>query len=158
MNERLKQIIAYKTGGRQTAFCDLLGWTPPYLSKLLRGVDFGIKPVVALLTAFPEIDARWLLLGTGSMFGEEKVASVRREMLEAMSAVLDLERYMPVMTPEELHRFEQIVKTGGKPDFSPAVVSAWEQRLCDRGKELAARFAAANNSKKDRRCRQQKAK
>ena len=46
MNRRLQDIIKYKTGGRQTAFAALLNWSPQYLSKLLKGVDFGLQPVV----------------------------------------------------------------------------------------------------------------
>lgn len=156
MNTRLREIIAYKTGGRQNEFCALLGWKSPYLSKLLRGEDFGITPIMSILSAFPEIDARWFLFGTGSMLGEGKIASVRREMLESMSAILDLERFMPVMTPEELHEFEQIITTGRKPNFSPDVVSEWEHRLLDKEKKTAAIFAAANE--KSKICRQKKAK
>lgn len=42
MNTRLLEIIKYKTGGRQREFADLLGWTPQYLAKLLKGENFGI--------------------------------------------------------------------------------------------------------------------
>lgn len=157
MKDRLKEIIEYKTGGRQTEFCKLLGWTPPYLSKLLKGSDFGIRPVIRVLEALPEIDARWLLLGEGAMLNEKAYSDVRREMLGAVSAVLELEKYLPVMTPDELREFEQAVTTGKKPDFSPAVVSAWAERLCDREKVLETKFAAANNNSKAV-CRQKKAK
>ena len=50
-------------GGRRTEFCKLLGWTPQYLAKLLRGDNFGLQPVLTILSTFPEINARWLLLG-----------------------------------------------------------------------------------------------
>ena len=46
MNRRLQDIIKYKTGGRQTAFAALLNWSPQYLSKLLKGVDFGLQPEI----------------------------------------------------------------------------------------------------------------
>ena len=42
MNERLQEIIRYKTGGRKTAFAELMGWTPQYLAKLLNGDNFGV--------------------------------------------------------------------------------------------------------------------
>lgn len=42
MNSRLLDIIRYKTGGKQSEFAALLGWTPQYLAKLLRGENFGI--------------------------------------------------------------------------------------------------------------------
>ncbi len=161
MNERLEEVIAYKTGGHKTEFCALLGWKPPYLAKLLRGDDFGIKPVRSILAACPEVDARWLLLGTGEMFGEGKRAEVRREVLGAVSAVLELERFMPVMTAEELRRFEGFVLTGGKPDFSPETLIDWEARLAAREADIAARIEAAKSEVKSRRkkiCSQPKAK
>lgn len=147
MSERLKQIIAYKTGGHKTEFCALLGWKPPYLAKLLRGSDFGITPLRTILAAFPEVDARWFLFGTGQMLGEERMSAVRREMLEAVFAVLDLERFMPVMSPEELHKYEAHITAGTRPDFSPDTVAAWEERLAHRDAERAARFAALNSPK-----------
>lgn len=151
MSERLEQLIAYKTGGRKTAFCALLGWKPPYLAKLLRGSDFGITPVRTILAAFPEVDARWLLFGTGQMLGEERVSAVRREMLEAVFAVLDLERFMPVMSPEELRQYEAHITTGTRPEFSPETVTAWERRLAHRDAEREARFAACNNNSSAKR-------
>ena len=45
----------------------MLGWTPQYIAKLLRGENLGISPVITLLEALPEINARWLLLGQGDM-------------------------------------------------------------------------------------------
>ena len=44
MNSRLQEIIKYKTGGRKTAFAELMGWTPQYLAKLLNGENFGCNP------------------------------------------------------------------------------------------------------------------
>lgn len=159
MKDRLKEIIAYKTGGRQTDFCNLVGWNPPYLSKLLRGEDFGIKPIITLLRAFPDIDARWLLLGTGSMLTDAKFAAVRRSLFDNASSLFDLEKYLPVMTPEELRTFEALVTGGGKPTFSPDVVAAWGQRLADRDKEMQQRLTDAMFKSKDtKRCRQKTAK
>ncbi|MBQ5923218.1 MAG: hypothetical protein IIW91_07775 [Alistipes sp.] len=67
MNVRLHQIIDYKTQGRRGEFADMCGWSQPYLSKLLRGESIGIAPIRTILATFPEIDARWLLLGEGKM-------------------------------------------------------------------------------------------
>lgn len=143
MSDRLNQIIAYKTGGRKTEFCSLLGWKPPYLAKLLRGADFGITPVRTILSAFPEVDARWFLFGTGQMLGEERVSEVRREVLDVLAAVLDIERYMPVMSPEELRTFEAHITAGARPDFSPETIAEWKVKLAQRDEGRCARFAAA---------------
>lgn len=143
LSGRLNQVIAYRTGGRQSDFCRLMGWKPPYLSKLLKGADFGLRPVLRILETIPEIDARWFLFGTGEMLGEGKRAQVRRDILDGVLSVLDLERYMPVMTAEELRRFEGCVTTGAKPDFSPETVAEWGRRLNDRESKINARMAAA---------------
>ena len=67
MHTRLIEIIDNKTGGKRTEFAALLGWSPQYLSKLIRGDTFGISPVITIITKFPEINVRWLLLGEGEM-------------------------------------------------------------------------------------------
>lgn len=157
MNDRLKEIIEYRTGGRRKEFCEMLGWTPPYLAKLLRGENFGLRPVLTLLEVLPEINARWLLLGEGAMLNERKYSDVRREMLGAVSAVLELEKYLPFMSPEDLRRFEQAVTTGVKPVFSPDTLASWQRRASERERELEARFAAAN-AKSDKLCKHPTAK
>jgi len=157
MNERLKEIIRYKTGGAQKEFAALLGWKPPYLAKLLRGDDFGITPVRTILSAFPEIDARWLLFGTGTMLTDDGLGAVRRSVIDGVTALLELEKYMPVMSADELRRFERCVRGGEKPDFSPEELSSLAGRLTERDTELSARFAAAN-TKQQQRCRHPKAK
>lgn len=67
MNARITQIIDYKTHGKRGEFATLCGWSRPYLSKLLRGESIGLAPVCTILATFPDIDARWLLLGEGEM-------------------------------------------------------------------------------------------
>ena len=58
MNERLLQFIQYKTGGKQADFAELMGWSPRYLHKMLKEGGIGIRPIVALLEKFPELNAR----------------------------------------------------------------------------------------------------
>lgn len=67
MNSRINKIIDYKTDGNRTDFAAIMGWSRQYLSKLLRGESIGIAPVRSILATFPDIDARWLLLGEGKM-------------------------------------------------------------------------------------------
>ena len=93
MNERLLQFIQYKTDGRQAEFAALMGWSPQYLNRLAKGESgIGIRPIVALLEKFPELNARWLLLGEGAMIntGADAVKTRLRKLLE-------IEKYMPVM-------------------------------------------------------------
>lgn len=152
MNNRLHEIIKYKTGGRQREFANLLGWTPQYLAKLLKGVNFGISPVLTILEVLPEINARWLLLGQGSMLENAKLLDLRREAFANIQAVLEIEKYIPFMSPDELHEYEQAVTTGRKPVFSPDMLSSWQRRASEREEELTAKFAAAN-AKSEKLCK-----
>lgn len=134
MNERLLQFIQYKTGGRQAEFAALMGWSPQYLNRLAKGESgIGIRPIVALLEKFPELNARWLLLGEGAMIntGADAVKTHLRKLLE-------IEKYMPVMTPGELRQLE-----GGKTDFGAEAIARWEVLLADRVKMINSRFEAA---------------
>lgn len=157
MNNRLLEIIKYKTGGRQTEFAALLGWTPQYLTKLLKGDNFGIRPVMSVLTTFPDINARWFMLGEGDMIEEPKYTDIRKTMLENMLKVLDIERFMPVMSPEELREFEQIVAGSKKADFSPELIEKWGELLRVREDKVNEKFNAAG-MKSEKICRQKKAK
>lgn len=152
MHTRLLSIIRYKTGGKQSEFAALLGWTPQYLAKLLRGENFGITPVIALVAALPEINARWLLIGEGEMIESGKYTDLRKTMLENMLAVLDLEKYMPVMTPEELHDYEQAIKGRRKPDCSLDLLEKWQTLLQLRAVEINAKTTAAMR-KSDKSCK-----
>lgn len=157
MNNRLQEIIKYKTGGKQTAFANLFGWTPQYLAKLLRGENFGLQPVIAIITAFPEINARWLLTGEGEMLEVGKLYQLQREALSHIQELLDLDKYIPYMSPEDIHEFEQAVKTGRKPLYSPDKLSLWESRATERENTINAKFTAARR-KSDTLCRQRTVK
>lgn len=147
MNERLLQFIQYKTGGKQADFAELMGWSPQYLHKLLKEGGIGIRPIVALLEKFPELNARWLLLGDGAMLNTGADA-VKSHLLK----LLELEKYMPVMTPDELRLLED-----GQTDFDAETVIRWEELLADRSKKINDRFNAAYK-KQEELCKQDKAK
>jgi hypothetical protein len=157
MHTRLQEIIRYKTGGKQTEFCNGIGWTPQYLAKLLRGENFGIKPVVRLLEYLPEISARWLLLGEGDMLEAGRMFHLQREAISQVQSILEMERYLPFMSPDDLREYEQAVMTGRKPVFSPDTVSSWRQRASEREQQNQARFAAAI-SKSNELCKQRTVK
>lgn len=139
MNNRLLDLIKYKTGGRQNKFAELLGWTPQYLAKLLRGDNFGLQPVLTLLEKLPEINARWLLLGQGEMLETGKLFSLHREVLAHAQSILDLERFIPFMLPDELREFEEAVAESRVPVFNAARIAAWDRELQERNAALDAR-------------------
>lgn len=128
MNRRLAQFIEYKTGGNQKDFAAMLGWSPQYLNKMLKGISIGIQPVISLLETFPELDARWLILGEGSM------VDVRRYIL----GMLEYEKYIPVMSSDQVAEL-----ASGKTDFSQGTVEEWEARLAERDLMIRKRFDEA---------------
>ncbi len=157
MNNRLLEIIRYKTGGKKTPFAEFMGWSPQYLTKLLKGADFGLQPVLSLLSAFPEISARWLLFGEGQMLEVGRLFDLQRQTLSHVQSLLELEKYIPVMTGEEVREFEDAIKTGRNPIYSPETLSDMSRRLSDRTEQINAKFTQAT-AKSDKLCRQQTAK
>lgn len=157
MNSRLQEIIKYKTGGRQTEFAALCGWTPQYLAKLLRGENFGLQPVLTILTILPEINARWLLLGQGDMLEIGKLFNLQREAFAHIQAILEIEKYIPFMSPDELHEYEQAITENRSPVFSLDTLSSWRLRASERENDLNVKFAKAN-AKSDELCKQSTAK
>lgn len=150
MNERLLQFIQYKTNGNQADFALLLGWLPQYLNKLTKGESFGIRPVIAILQAFPELNARWLLLGEGEMLSFNPATSAIKNRLQRL---LELEKYMQVMTPDELKQ----VTEGNNLEFSPETFEKWKKLLDDKNKEWEERQAVAMK-KQQELCKQRKVK
>ena len=146
MQNRLLELIQYKTNGIQADFAELMGWSPQYLNKLIREGSMGIKPITALLEKFPELNARWLLLGEGVM-----IDSGYELMKNHIFRLLQLEKYMPVMTSGELRELSE-----GKVDFDAETVEKWERLLIDRNEQISNRFKAAYQKQNDL-CKQNKA-
>jgi hypothetical protein len=157
MHTRLLEIMNYKTGGRQTEFADFLGWKPQYLAKLLKGENFGLQPVLSVVARLPEINARWLLTGEGDMIENKKYTEIRKKMYENVIKVLDMEKYMPVMSPAELRLFERVIIGKEKADFSPESVYILDCLLKLREDILAATFKAEGR-KSNELCNQRKVK
>ena len=157
MNERLQEIIRYKTGGKKIPFAEIMGWSPQYLSKLLKGENFGVQPILTILDRLPEINARWFLFGTGEMLELGKLFSLQREAMSHIQALLNLDKYIPYMSGEEVREFETAVKEGRKPVFTPDAESRWKERLTEREKEINERFRTANLISEEQ-CRQKTAK
>ncbi len=147
MNTRLQQFIQYKTDGKQNEFAEIMGWKPQYLHKMLKDGSIGIKPVLSLLETFPELNARWLLLGEGAM-----ITTGADEVKQHLFYLLSIEKYMPVMSPEELQHLQE-----GYEDFSPETIAKWQHLLDERTKQINDRFTAAYK-KQDELCKQKTAK
>ena len=157
MNERLLELIEYKAGGRQTVFAEMMGWSPQYVAKLIRGENFGLSPVVSILSAFPEINARWFLFGQGQMLEVGMMFDLQRQAINHIQSLLNLEKYLPVMTGEQVREFEEAIKTGRAPVYSPDTLSELDRRLTDRNNEIDAKFSESTQ-KSNRLCKRRTAR
>lgn len=136
---RLKEIIAYKTDGNKAQFAEMLGWSPQYLNRIISGAgSFGIRPLKAVLSAMPEINARWLLFGTGQMLDRMPSDSAMHRLLR----LIELERYMPVMSGDELRMLE-----AGKVDWDADSISRWERLLSEPSRAEAEVMKARKRQK-----------
>lgn len=130
MNTRLSQFIAYASSGNKAEFARIVGWSPQYLNSMLKECRIGINPVMTLLEKFPELNARWLLLGEGAML-TSGVDAVKQRLLR----LLEIERYLQVMTAEEQ---QQVID--GNLDFDDDTLAKWQHLLMAKNAERNARF------------------
>lgn len=133
MTTRLTTFIDYATNGNKAEFARSVGWTPQYLSNLLRERSMGINPVVAVLERYPELNARWILLGEGAMLSTG-IDALKQRLLY----LLEIERYLPVMTAEE-----QAKVIAGDLAFDRETITKWHTLLAEKKASLNARFEAA---------------
>ncbi len=72
MNSRIRLILNYK-GITATEFANAIGVQPSNVSHVLNGRNNPSQPFIEkILSFYPEINARWLLLGEGSMLDNDK--------------------------------------------------------------------------------------
>jgi len=85
------------------------------------------------------------------------ISNIRKALYAGMLQVLELEKYIPYMSAEELRLYEREIAGEGKANFSPEKIANWEKQLQARTESLKARFEAAN-AKSGELCKHQKAK
>lgn len=141
MKDRIQTIIKY-AGESQKDFAQRMGWSPQYLNKLVRGDSIGLQPIVSILEQFPQIDARWLLLGEGTM-----IAQGHDVVRDRIYSLLRIEKYMPIMSADEIRRIE-----AGDYSYTEEDVQRWEQQLAERNEVIRERFQAAQERMS--RCKQ----
>lgn len=140
MNTRLSQFIDYATGGNKADFARSLGWTPQYLSGMLKDCRIGMNPLLTLLAKYPELNARWLLLGEGAML------SACGDAIKAQLArLLNIEQYLPVMTAEEQQRI-----INGNYSFDAETYAKWDALLAEKKTSVDGRIRAAMERQKAR--------
>ena len=98
---------------------------------------------VELMDSASGINARWLLLGEGQM-EDYTTSGVRDNLLR----ILDLERFIPVMSDEEVRRLAD-----GRTDFGRETIARWERMASDRKERTDAIFREAYK-RQEELCRQ----
>ena len=81
INERIDYIVKAKAGSR-SRFAEILKVSPQYVNKIASpGGSVGLEPVLSILRLYPDIDARWLLLGEGYPYIlPDRVKACRRQI------------------------------------------------------------------------------
>lgn len=75
MNSRIKLILNYK-GITATEFAHAIGVQPSNVSHVLNGRNNpSLVFIEKILSFYPEINTRWLILGEGTMLGTEEKKS-----------------------------------------------------------------------------------
>lgn len=68
IQERIKEILK-KENVSQKSFAEHFGLKPQVVNQWTNAkYSVGIEPIKKLLDFFPTLNARWLILGTGSMY------------------------------------------------------------------------------------------
>lgn len=137
IEERIKQIIAYKCKGNTSAFARLMEWSTPYAFQTVRGKSLGLSPIITIVSKLPEIDARWLLTGEGTMLQANESTPHVPSGAPSLSYMLDMEKYIPFMTAEE----QQQLVSGRR--FDIVHIDSWERKRQERNERIDAIFSAA---------------
>ena len=90
-------LIITLLGVSKKSFADSLGWSQPYLSRIITNAQgAGLSPVSQIIERYKDVDARWLITGEGLPFGDSD-----KTIIAKMRYLLELDSYLPYMKPEE---------------------------------------------------------
>lgn len=81
-------LVDAKTQGNKAAFSRFMGWGPQYLNNMLKGKSLGLQPIITILEHCPDINPRWLILGTGPMYSTDYLTNV---LLVALRRSMDID-------------------------------------------------------------------
>lgn len=144
INERIDFIIKIKVGGR-SKFAEILKVSPQYVNKIATpGGSVGLEPVLNILRLFPDIDARWLLLGEGSPFSlSDRAGEIKRSIGDRIDFLFSIEKYIAVMDPEDLAGLDELIRSGSFESISGEKLAEWDKRLAIREESLNERVQKA---------------
>lgn len=145
INERIAFVVKAKTEGNATRFAELLGVTPQYINKIIKeGGSVGIEPITKILKIFPDLEARWFILGEGDPFKTPDIEyEVRNKIKSRVEKLLSFERYIPAMTKEDLEVLAESLQRGEDPEFDPYKFQVWDTIVSTNKKAIETRVSEA---------------
>lgn len=122
MHRRIKDVVDVFYSGSQKSFSEAVGWSTSYTSAVLSGkTSIGLTPVLTILSAIPDLNARWLLFGTGEIIESKAVQkAVPSSLLGIIDKVISLEKYICVMSDDEIQQL-----LSGDLTFTPEQWDNW---------------------------------
>lgn len=122
MNRRIKDVVDVFYSGSQKSFSEAVGWSTSYTSAVLSGkTSIGLTPILTILSAIPDLNARWLLFGTGEIVESKAVQkAVSSSLLGIIDKVISLEKYICVMSDDEIQQL-----LSGDLTFTPEQWDNW---------------------------------
>lgn len=132
INERLAQIIEEKMkefgDSKKTDFARRMGTSSQNLLNISTpGRSVGLAPVVRFLEMFPDIDARWLILGDPDRINELKTLITDKIIL-----LLNIEAYISAMSRQEIEDIISNLKDNNIPFIEPYKFRAWDAILSNK--------------------------
>ncbi|WP_231464790.1 hypothetical protein [Pedobacter sp. Leaf132] len=135
INKRIKQVIDIKLGGSQKAFAALIEATPQYVARLIaEGGSVGLEPVIKILKLYPDVDARWLILGDGEMITPGHFNEVKFFLHQNIQEMLKIEQYLPYMTDDELKQYKNAATTFTAYNYEQKQLDRWSKLAEQHGK------------------------
>jgi len=90
ISTRLSNAVAMLASS-QKDFAERTGVNPAHLSYITNGNgEPGLKTLQKILAAFPQLSARWLLMGTGNMLDDTETAISLTKQLDDKQRIIDL--------------------------------------------------------------------
>ncbi|MCZ4224940.1 hypothetical protein [Pedobacter rhodius] len=135
INKRIKQVIEVKSGGSQKAFAALIEATPQYVARLIaEGGSVGLEPIIKILKLYPDVDARWLILGEGVMISQGQFNEVKYFLHQNIQEMLKIEQFLPYMTDDELKQYKDAATTFNAYKYDSKQLDRWTKLSESHGK------------------------
>jgi len=88
---KLHDVVQIKAENNQSVFSDMIGLTKGQVSNILNKKHApGFHTLSRIIRAFPDISARWLLTGEGSVVSNEREDQSLRELVKSKDEIIGL--------------------------------------------------------------------